>query len=221
MLCLTFSLLAALQPRPLGRRDVLTLAAFTPAAASAAAAKPALEYVSAANGLQWAELKGGSGASFGAGQRVSVDYMMTRRGGTKIHSTVQVGEPFSWTLGDGTVIAALEQAVAGGDGVPPMLAGGVRRVIVPMALGYGSMTTLESNRLWQTDVREVGPVPPDFVWNDQNGEQVNSYLRFKNLYQNENAFNQPDLVLDVKLRATVVAATVADDDDDLPPPLRP
>jgi hypothetical protein len=176
-------------------------ASLGPRAALGAAPLPPLEFSSAEDGLRWAELKPGAGAPFRSGDRVSIDYIMTRRGGAKIHSTVEAGEPFSWTLGDGSVIAGLEQAVGGGGGVPPMLAGGARRVIVPMALGYGSQTTVDSDRLWQIDVRELGPVPPPFVWLDKNNERVDSYLRFKNLFQNPNAFNQPDLVLDIRLRA--------------------
>ena len=56
-----------------------------------------------------------------------------------MHSTREAGEPFSWTLGDGSVIEGLELAVGGGGGLPPMLVGGAR-VIVPMARGYGSQT---------------------------------------------------------------------------------
>eukprot|EP00962_Isochrysis_galbana_P044283 scaffold17124_cov112-Isochrysis_galbana.AAC.2 len=189
----------------IGRRALLHAgivgASVSPSAALAATVPP-LEFASADGGLRWAELKQGAGAPFRPGQRVSIDYIMTRRGGAKIHSTVEAGEPFSWTLGDGSVIAGLEQAVGGGGGVPPMLAGGARRVIVPMTLGYGSQTTMASDRLWQTDVRELGPVPPPFVWLDKNNERVDSYLRFKNLFQNPNAFNQPDLVLDIRLRAS-------------------
>ena len=131
-----------------------------------------------------------------AGERVAIDYIMYRRVGTKMHSTVEAGVLFSFTLGDKKVIAGLEQAVGGGLGCPPMLPGSARRVIIPQTLGYGV-----EDGAWQTTVLDgIGPVPPDFQWVDQFGEKVDSYLRFKNIYQNPNRIDQPDLVFDLKLR---------------------
>ena len=120
------------------RRTLLSLTAGSVLAATApriavaapAVSKPSLQFQRASNGLQWAELREGSGAPPVAGQRVTIDYMMTRRGGGKIHSTVEQQLPFEWTLGEGGVIEGLEQGTRGGDGVPPLLMGGVRRLIV-------------------------------------------------------------------------------------------
>jgi len=142
---------------------------------------------------------------------------MTRRGGAKVHSTREAGEPFSWTLGDGSVIEGLELAVGGGGGLPPMLVGGARRVIVPMARGYGSQTggpsrakEAQQDRLWATNVRDLGPVPPEYEWQDAfSGERVNSYLRFKSMYQNPNAYDQPDLVFDILLRSSSSSSSPA------------
>jgi len=173
-----------------------------PAVAEAAAA-PAVtfDFSTAPSGLQWADLKLGTGAAPQAGSALVIDYIMTRRAGEQIHSTVKAQEPFSWVLGAGTVIEGLEQAVAGGGGVPPMLPGGARRVIVPMALGYGKSAD-DQGLMWQTAVREnLGPIPPEnFEWVDRRGDKVNSFFRFKSLYLNPNRFDQPDLVLDIKLR---------------------
>ena len=58
------------------------------------------------------------------------------RYGTKIDSTKDRNAPYRWTLGDGSTIAGLEQAIIGGNGVPPMLPGGVRRIVVPSKLAY-------------------------------------------------------------------------------------
>ena len=134
-------------------------------AGDAIAASPPLRYTSASSGLQWVDLRQGSGNAPRRGDEVSVHYIMTRRGGAKVHSTREAGEPFSWTLGDGSVIEGLELAVGGGGGLPPMLVGGARRVIVPMALGYGSQTggpsrakEAQQDRLWATDVRDLRPV---------------------------------------------------------------
>lgn len=153
------------------------------------------DYSMSSTGVKWAEIKEGSGLFLATpGAQVTIDYIMSRQGGYKIHSTLQSGVPFVWKLGDGSVIAGLEQAVLGGGGMPPMKIGGARRVVVPQTMGYGTQTGAG------TLLRELGPVPPDFTWVDQTNDAVNSYLRFKNIYQNVNRLDQPDVVLDVKLR---------------------
>lgn len=183
----------------ISRRSLLNLAV-TPLLVGTTMSKTArglsLDYTTVESGITWADLKLGEGAPAVAGQRVTIDYSLTRRGGSKIHSTREAGEPFSWTLGNGSVIEGLEQAVIGGGGVPPMLLGGARRVIVPQTRGYGV-----KEASWQTLVRELEPIPPEFIWTDVNGENVNSYLRFKNLYLNPNRIDQPDAVFDIKLRS--------------------
>jgi len=179
----------------LSRRAVLTAAPAALALGSGPArAAMNIEYVKSPGGVEYAELKAGTGAAPRVGQRATIDYMMTRRGGAKIYSSVDSKQPFSYVIGDGTVIEGLEQAVLGSEGMLPLLPGGVRRVIVPQARGYG--VKLAS---WETAVREVGPIPPEFVWTDPQGDKVNSYARFKNIYLNPNRIDQPDLLLDVKL----------------------
>ena len=74
-----------------------------------------------------------------------------------VHSTREAGEPFSWTLGDGSVIEGLELAVGGGGGLPPMLVGGARRVIVPMARGFMA----RRRRAFQGQGGAVGPALGD------------------------------------------------------------
>lgn len=54
-----------------------------------------------AAGLKWADIRVGAGPVNIPGQRVTIDYMMTKRAGAKIHSTKDARAPFSWTLGDG------------------------------------------------------------------------------------------------------------------------
>ena len=206
---------AALQ---IDRRDVLRLFGSTPlrislAAASApivsplaASAKPpplesTLQYITSDSGLKWAELREGAGASPRPGSVVTIDYMMTRRGGAKIYSTKQSGLPFSWKLGDGSVIEGLEIALLGsGGGMPPLKVGGARRVIVPQALGYGRDKGFFSSGA-PTEVLNLGPIPPEFIWSDAATDKVNSYLRWRDLYQNADRLDQPDLILDIVLRS--------------------
>ncbi len=83
--------------------------------------------------------------------------------------------PFSFVLGDPSVIAGLNEAVA------TMKGGGVRRVYVPASLGYTSLAA-ESQQ----------PIPPPET-------AFGEYQRWKNIYANPRRPYQPDLVLDVKL----------------------
>ena len=50
-------------------------------------------------------------------------------------STQDAGAPYRWTLGDGSTILGLEEAVKG------MTAGGIRRVIIPSKLAYQSTSS--------------------------------------------------------------------------------
>ena len=93
----------------------------------------------------------------------------------------------------------LEQAILGGDGVPPMLPGGVRRLIVPADLAYIDKARPAKNSLQVQDCEKGrGPVPPNMP--ERAGDMgAGEYQRFKNIYCNPNRPYQPDLVLDVRL----------------------
>ena len=166
-----------------------------------------LEFVTAGpKGFQYAESKIGSGSPPVAGQRVAIDYVMSTTGaryGAKIDSTVDRQAPYSWELGDGSTIKGLELAVAGGEGVPPMLPGGVRRVIIPSNpesnLAYSDLAIANKNNLQVQDCSTGrGPIPPN-VPQDSRDMGAGEFQRFKNIYCNANRPYQPDLVLDVKL----------------------
>ena len=64
--------------------------------------------------------RAGQGGEVQKGDRIWVEYMMTRRGGAKIYSTKQAQQPFSWVLGDGSVIDGLELMVSGSGDIPPL-----------------------------------------------------------------------------------------------------
>ena len=137
----------AMQPsllRLLDRRDALrslvsnpVIAAGVAALQSSQASAGQLDLQLDVSDLRWADLRLGTGASPRAGQRVTIDYMMTRNigvtpmAGAKIYSTKDSQMPFSWVLGDGSVIEGLEMAILGRGNIPPMATGGVRRVLVP------------------------------------------------------------------------------------------
>mmetsp|Transcript_34025 Transcript_34025/g.109942 ORF Transcript_34025/g.109942 Transcript_34025/m.109942 type:complete len:209 (+) Transcript_34025:40-666(+) len=164
------------------------------------AAAAELTFQTAASGLQWADAKVGTGAPLSAGMRVNIDYVMSTTGaryGAKIDSTVDRQAPYSWTMGDGSTILGLEQAVAGGGGVPPMLPGGVRRAIIPSNLGYASLAKPLPGLQYQECGGGPGPIPPREIKQGDMGE--GAFQRFKNIYCNANRPYQPELVLDIKL----------------------
>eukprot|EP00747_Dinoflagellata_sp_TGD_P028500 gnl/TRDRNA2_/TRDRNA2_133307_c0_seq3.p1 gnl/TRDRNA2_/TRDRNA2_133307_c0~~gnl/TRDRNA2_/TRDRNA2_133307_c0_seq3.p1 ORF type:complete len:264 (+),score=19.99 gnl/TRDRNA2_/TRDRNA2_133307_c0_seq3:202-993(+) len=159
-----------------------------------------LEFSTAPSGLQWADAKTGSGSPAEAGNKVAIDFVMSTTGaryGSKIWSTKDRDTPYRWTLGDGSTIPGLEQAVAGGDGVPPMLPGGVRRVIIPPKLAYEGLARKTPGLQIEECSGGYGPIPPRDVKRGDVGEA--EFQRFKNIYCNSNRAYQPDLVMDIKL----------------------
>jgi FKBP-type peptidyl-prolyl cis-trans isomerase FkpA len=95
------------------------------------------EYIKTESGLQYADIKVGSGPQAHAGNKVAVHYTGWLRGrlgvvGKKFDSSVDRNEPFRFVLGAGQVIAGWDEGVEG------MRVGGVRKLIIPAALGYGA-----------------------------------------------------------------------------------
>ena len=78
------------------------------------------------------DLRAGTGAEAKAGDRVTVHYTGTLIDGTKFDSSRDRGQPFSFTLGRGQVIAGWDQGVAG------MKVGGQRKLTIPPEEGYGA-----------------------------------------------------------------------------------
>jgi FKBP-type peptidyl-prolyl cis-trans isomerase FkpA len=115
----------------------------TTAAAPAASGVPAVSGnpVKTASGLQYIDVKVGTGAEAVAGKTVTVHYTGYLTNGTKFDSSVDKNQPFSFPLGAGRVIRGWDEGVAG------MKIGGQRRLIIPPQLGYGS--------------QPVGPIPPN------------------------------------------------------------
>jgi peptidylprolyl isomerase len=85
-----------------------------------------------ASGLQYVDVKPGTGASPQKGQTVSVQYTGWLLDGTKFDSSRDRNQPFSFRLGQGQVIKGWDEGVA------TMKIGGVRKLIIPPELGYGA-----------------------------------------------------------------------------------
>ncbi|MFN9805204.1 MAG: FKBP-type peptidyl-prolyl cis-trans isomerase [Betaproteobacteria bacterium] len=83
------------------------------------------------SGLQYDDLLVGEGAVAQAGQFVSVHYTGWLTNGRKFDSSLDRGDPFSFHLGQGQVIAGWDEGVQG------MQIGGKRKLTIPPDLGYG------------------------------------------------------------------------------------
>jgi FKBP-type peptidyl-prolyl cis-trans isomerase len=83
------------------------------------------------SGLQYVDLKEGTGERARAGDTVEVHYTGWLKNGKKFDSSVDRGRPFSFPLGAGKVIKGWDEGVAG------MRVGGKRKLIIPPELGYG------------------------------------------------------------------------------------
>ncbi len=88
--------------------------------------------VTTSSGLQYIDLKVGTGAVAQGGQTVTVHYTGWLENGKKFDSSVDRGQPFSFPLGAGRVIKGWDEGVQG------MRVGGKRKLIIPSNLGYGA-----------------------------------------------------------------------------------
>ena len=84
-----------------------------------------------ASGLQYWDIKAGSGAEAKTGHKVKVDYTGWLTNGKKFDSSVGTGRPFEFMLGAGQVIKGWDEGVAG------MKVGGKRQLRIPPDLAYG------------------------------------------------------------------------------------
>jgi peptidylprolyl isomerase len=91
-------------------------------------------------GLEVQDVKVGDGTEVVPGSDVQVHYVGRLASGEIFDSSVERGETFGFRVGAGQVIAGWEQGLVG------MKIGGVRRLVIPAALGYGN--------------RSAGSIPP-------------------------------------------------------------
>jgi FKBP-type peptidyl-prolyl cis-trans isomerase FkpA len=97
---------------------------------SGKAAEDAL--VTTASGLQYMDLIVGSGREAHAGETAIVHYTGKLTDGTQFDSSKDRKEPFPFRLGAGQVIKGWDEGVEG------MKIGGIRKLVIPPQLGYGS-----------------------------------------------------------------------------------
>ncbi|MGA3210016.1 MAG: FKBP-type peptidyl-prolyl cis-trans isomerase [Terriglobales bacterium] len=86
---------------------------------------------STSSGLQYWDIKVGTGPEATAGKTVSVHYTGWLTNGKKFDSSLDSGRPFNFELGAGRVIKGWDEGVAG------MKVGGKRQLRIPSDLAYG------------------------------------------------------------------------------------
>lgn len=105
--------------------------------------EPKPKIVKTDSGLQYQDLKAGTGDEAKKGHTVEVHYTgWLAKDKKKFDSSHDRGDPFSFTLGAGMVIKGWDEGVAG------MKVGGKRKLIIPAKLGYGARGA-------------AGVIPPD------------------------------------------------------------
>jgi FKBP-type peptidyl-prolyl cis-trans isomerase len=109
----------------------LALVLLLPACSPTPAGTPGAAGATELPGLKIEELVAGTGKTAQAGNTVSVHYTGWLTDGTKFDSSVDRGQPFSFTLGAGQVIPGWDQGIAG------MKVGGKRRLTIAPELAYG------------------------------------------------------------------------------------
>jgi len=89
------------------------------------------DYMTTESGLKYHDFVVGDGPSPETGQTVSVHYTGWLEDGTKFDSSLDRGQPFTFSIGMGQVIAGWDEGVA------TMKVGGKRQLVIPSELGYG------------------------------------------------------------------------------------
>ena len=89
------------------------------------------DYIETESGLMYYDVVEGDGASPEEGQTVIVHYTGWLEDGTQFDSSVERGQPFTFPIGTGSVIAGWDEGVA------TMKIGGKRQLRIPSDLAYG------------------------------------------------------------------------------------
>uniref|UniRef100_A0A0F7CZ48 peptidylprolyl isomerase n=1 Tax=Monsonia marlothii TaxID=163685 RepID=A0A0F7CZ48_9ROSI len=104
--------------------------------ATAAEAAPC-ELTVSPSGLAFCDKVVGYGPQAVKGQLIKAHYVGKLENGKVFDSSYNRGKPLTFRVGAGEVIKGWDLGILGGEGVPPMLAGGKRTLKLPPELGYG------------------------------------------------------------------------------------
>lgn len=90
------------------------------------------DYTTTDSGLQYFDIEEGDGVEAETGMVVSVDYTGWLTDGIKFDSSLDAGQPYTFTLGNGEVIPGWDEGLVG------MKVGGKRQLLIPADLAYGA-----------------------------------------------------------------------------------
>ncbi|KAJ9670798.1 hypothetical protein PVL29_026998 [Vitis rotundifolia] len=99
--------------------------------------EPNCELNFAKSGLGYCDVAVGSGEEAPFGELINVHYTARFADGTVFDSSYKRARPLTMRIGAGKLIKGLDQGILGGEGVPPMLVGGKRKLRIPPELAYG------------------------------------------------------------------------------------
>uniref|UniRef100_A0A0F7H0F6 peptidylprolyl isomerase n=1 Tax=Melianthus villosus TaxID=377280 RepID=A0A0F7H0F6_9ROSI len=108
-----------------------------PTTLSTVAVASPCELAVAPSGLAFCDKVVGTGLEAAKGQLIKAHYVGKLENGTVFDSSYNRGKPLTFRIGVGEVIKGWDQGILGGEGIPPMLAGGKRTLKLPPELGYG------------------------------------------------------------------------------------
>ncbi|EXB80875.1 Peptidyl-prolyl cis-trans isomerase FKBP16-2 [Morus notabilis] len=103
----------------------------------ATVAEPPCDLNFARSGLGYCDVQPGSGQEAPYGELINVHYTARFADGRVFDSSYKRGRPLTMRIGVGKILRGLDQGILGGDGVPPMLVGGKRKLQIPPQLAYG------------------------------------------------------------------------------------
>ncbi|CAM8940599.1 unnamed protein product [Rhodiola kirilowii] len=107
-------------------------------ATAEAAGASSCELTVALSGLAFCDKVLGFGPEAVKGQLIKAHYVGKLENGKVFDSSYNRGKPLTFRVGVGEVIRGWDEGIVGGDGIPPMLAGGKRLLKLPPELAYGS-----------------------------------------------------------------------------------
>jgi len=110
------------------------------------------------SGLQYWDIKVGTGDEAKSGDKVKVHYTGWFTSGKKFDSSVDAQQPYTFTLGQGNVIKGWDEGVAG------MKVGGKRQLRIPPELAYGeqgykNIIPPNSTLIFDVQLLAVTPAP--------------------------------------------------------------
>src|SRR5215472_6230025 len=111
------------------------------------------------SGLQYWEIKIGTGAVASDGDHVKVHYTGWFTDGKKFDSSVDAHQPYSFTLGKGDVIKGWDEGITG------MKVGGKHQLRIPPELAYGDagykkIVPPNATLIFDVQLLAVTPTPP-------------------------------------------------------------